>query len=420
MKLVSNLAVAAALVAGAVAAALVAGAVVASPAAAQSKPAEAPKPPERKFNISKEAQKAIGELRTSVNAKAADFPQRLAAAQAVAKTNDDKYIIAKFQLQRAMENNDKAAQRVAVEAILASGGAEAAETATLRRYLAAQSINSGDFVTAERVYTERLAADPNDIDNVVNLSRAKLELKKPKEALDLLQRAIGLAKAAGKQPEEAWYRKSLELAHQQKNIPLALQMARDALAAYPSEVNLRNALIVFQDGPALDKQADLDLLRLMRSTKVMSGPGAYVNFAHLLNDEGLPGEAKAVLDEGKRLNILKGGEGAQLLAALTKTIAEDRASLPGVEAKARASANGVLAMRTAAAFAGYGEHAKAIDLYKVALAKGGVESNLINTRLGMSLAAAGRKAEAEAAFKAVTGSRAQLAAFWLSWIKLQA
>jgi tetratricopeptide (TPR) repeat protein len=413
MKFVSTLAVAAS---------MVAAGVLAAPALAQGKAqAGAPtKQPERKYNISKEARKAIGELQASLDAKAADFPEKLAAAQAVAKSTDDKYLIAKFQLQRALEGNDKVAQRAAVDAILASGGADATETSTLRNYIAAEAVNSGDYAAAETFYSQRLAANPNDLDSVVNLSRAKLELKKPGEALELLQRAISLSKAAGEQPSEAWYRKALEIAHTQNKRPLALQMARDVLSLYPSEVNLRNAVIVFRESATLDKEADLDLLRLMRATKVMSGPAAYVELAQLLNEAGLPGEAKSVLDEGTRLGILRGGSGAALLASLNPRIAEDRASLPAVDTKARAAANGTLAMRTATAYLGYGEYAKAIDLYRVALSKGGVDTNLVNTRIGMALALSGRKAEAEAALKAVTGPRADLAALWLAWLNQRA
>ena len=44
------------------------------------------------------------------------------------------------------------------------------------------------------------------------------------------------------------------------------------------------------------------------------------------------------------------------------------------------------------------------------------DANLANTRLGASLALAGQRAEAETAFRAVTGPRAELAQFWLLWL----
>jgi hypothetical protein len=417
MKFVSSLALAAVLLAG--------GAAVAPAAAQNAKAAKGAKaaaaPQERKYDLSKEARQPIAELSTAVTAKNyANYPALLAAAEAVAKKTDEKYLVAKFRLQHAIDTNDKAAQRVGAEAVLASGGADAEETTRLRSFLASQAVNSGDFAAGEGFYAERLAANANDLDAVVNLARIKLELKKDAEALPLLQRAISIATASGKKADEAWYRKAMEIAHAQKNRPLALQLSRDVLGLYPTEINLRNAVIVYREATTLDKEADLDLLRLMRASKVMSGPGAYLELAQILNDAGLPGEAKGVLDEATRLGHIKGGSGAALLSAVSGRVGEDRASLAGADAKARSGGNGTFAMKTATAYLGYGDYAKAAELYRVALTKGGVDANLVNTRLGMALALAGRKAEATAALNAVTGQRAGLAALWLAWMNQRA
>jgi tetratricopeptide (TPR) repeat protein len=417
MKVISTLAVAAVLAAGGIAVAPAA----AQKAAKAQKDAAPAAAPARKYNIGKEARKPISDLQAAVTAKnTAGFAPLLAAAEAVAKNSDEKYVIARLRLEHAVNINDPAAQRAAIEAILASGGADAAEQVRMKQGLAGLASQSGDFAAAESSFAGIVAAEPNNLDAVVNLARAKLELKKDVEALPLLQRAITLSKAQGRPGEEAWYRKALEIAHKQRNRPLALQLSRDVLTAYPTEVNLRNAIIIYRDGATLDKEADLDMLRLMRAGKVMSGPGAYMELAQVLNEAGLPGEAKSVLEEGTRLGLLKGGAGASLLASLNGRISEDRGSLPGVDSKARAAGNGALAMKTATAYMGYGDYAKAADLYRVALQKGGVDANLVNTRLGMALAMGGQKAEAQAAFKAVTGARADLATLWLAWLAQRA
>ena len=54
----------------------------------------------------------------------ATFPTALAAAQAVAQNADDRYLIAQMQLTYALKTNDKPAQAQAVDAIIASGGAQ--------------------------------------------------------------------------------------------------------------------------------------------------------------------------------------------------------------------------------------------------------------------------------------------------------
>ena len=67
-----------------------------------------------------------------------------------------------------------------------------------------------------------------------------------------------------------------------------------------------------------------------------------------------------------------------------------------------------------------GKMGEAVKLYTEfgypALQKGGQDVNLVNTRLGAALALAGQRAEAEAAFRLVTGPRAELAQLWLFWL----
>ena len=408
MKLVSTLAVSAALALGA-----------AEASAAQSKKqAAAPAataPQERKYNVSKEASGPVRALHVAVNAKNhAEYPALLAAAQAAAKTGDDHYYIAKLRLQHALDTNNAAAQAAAVEAILATGKADAAETSRLTFALGQLATAAGNHQAAEAAYGRLIASEPNNLDVVVNLIRTKLELKKDAEALPLLQRAISMNKAAGKRGEEAWYRKALEIADKQRNRPLALQLSREVLSLYPTETNLRNAVIVYRNGASLDAETAIDMLRLMRATKTLSGPSAYLELAQLLEQDRMFGEAKATLEDGNRLGL--GGAGASLMAQLNRQIAAQRAELPSLERDARAAANGRLAMTAARGYFGYGDYAKAADLYRVAITKGGIDANAANTRLGIALALAGQKAEAEAAFRAVTGARADLAALWLAWL----
>jgi tetratricopeptide (TPR) repeat protein len=110
------------------------------------------------------------------------------------------------------------------------------------------------------------------------------------------------------------------------------------------------------------------------------------------------------------------GNFRELLTAAGGKVAEDKRSLAGLETKAKAAATGTQALSIADAYYGYGDYAKAAELYRAAIQKGGVDAAVANTRLGMALAAAGQKAEAEAAFKAVTGPRAGLASYWLIWL----
>ena len=87
-----------------------------------------------------------------------------------------------------------------------------------------------------------------------------------------------------------------------------------------------------------------------------------------------------------------------------------------VQRQRKLHADDRIARVVADALFGYARYTEAAEMYRLALSKGGEDANLVNTRLGATLALAGQRAEAEAALRAVTGPRAELAALWLAWL----
>ncbi|WP_447407021.1 hypothetical protein, partial [Clostridium perfringens] len=70
----------------------------------------------------------------------------------------------------------------------------------------------------------------------------------------------------------------------------------------------------------------------------------------------------------------------RLLGDATTAI-KNEGSLATSEKQASASANGKLSAQTADAYLGQGNYAKAIELYRQALTKGGVDKDEVNTHL---------------------------------------
>jgi hypothetical protein len=64
----------------------------------------------------------------------------------------------------------------------------------------------------------------------------------------------------------------------------------------------------------------------------------------------------------------------------------------------------------------FGDYAGAIELYGSAIQKGGADADAANMRLGIALALSGRRPEADAAFRSVSGPRSELASLWLAWL----
>jgi hypothetical protein len=223
---------------------------LAQPAAAQA-PAAQGTVQARHYDISREALASLTSLQKAVNAKdETAYPPALAAAQAEVRTTDDKYVIAKLTLQHAEQSNDAPARLAAYQAVLASGGADASETQLLNHNVSVLAAQTGNWALVESVLTPMVAANPSDIDNNVNLARAKLELKKDTEALPLLLRAIQLTEASGRPALEAWYRNALALAYHDHNEAAFALMKAALLKNYPeTESWLRSCGLLQCAGP---------------------------------------------------------------------------------------------------------------------------------------------------------------------------
>jgi hypothetical protein len=410
MKLVSSLALGAALAA----VGLAFQPAVAAPKKEEAKPAA----PTRKWNISAEAKKPLQELEAAVKSKdPAAYAAKLAPAQAVVKSNDDKYALAQLMLQHALDTNDIPGQTAALQAALASGALDADSAAKANRSLGILAANSNNWPLAESALTSTVTASPDDLDSLVNLARAKIELKKQAEALPLLQKAITLTNAAGHPAPEAWYQNALKLAYNTHNDAAVAEINATLLKTFPTQANFKNAMAIYRASGRLPANSDLDLLRLAAASGIAS-KNEYIYLASLADQAGLPGEAKGTLDAGRKAGVLGASDGAQIYSANAPKITADRASLVVDEAKARAGGTARFVMNTANGFYGYGDYAKAADLFRVALTRSDVDASLANLRLGEALAMAGDRAGATAAFNAVKGPRAELAGLWVNWLSM--
>ena len=374
-------------------------------------------PAERKVNISKAAMKPIGELQAAVIANdVANIPAKLAAAQAVAKSSDEKLVVAQLQLKAAVAAKDETAQGTAVEAMIASGGIGQAQMPMLYIALGKLQNKNKQYALAASSFERVLAIDPANSDALIWLAENRNSQGQVNQAIALLQRAVQAKTAAGQKADESWYKRAIALAYK-ANLPSAIDLSRQWVAAYPTPDNWRDSIRVYRKLGNPDPAATLDALRLARATGGLQGDSDFFAFATGANTS-TPGEARAVLDAAiaaKQIDpaspIFKGAI-ATLKASKVMSLNE----LPQLATEARAAPAAKLAIRTGDAYYGYGEYAKAVELYRAAQSKTGADANLINLHLGMALAQSGDKAGATAAFKAVAGPQSELAKFWLVYL----
>jgi hypothetical protein len=410
MKLISGFALGVALTVGS---ALV---VAASPAIAakKEKPAAAPV-----LNLSKPFRDAIGPAQASVKAgKLPDAQTQLNAADAAATTPDDKYIAGAVRLELALAMKDTAMQSKALDAMLASGSAPVAEVPKYNFFAGNFAYQRGDYVTAAARLAEADRLGYKGTDMLLLLAEANFKLNKVNEGLPFVERAITESTAKGEKPPEAWFSRATSVAYKAKLANEVAKWTRMQVRAYPTAENWRSALVVYRDAAKPDGQASLDLMRLMRLTKSLAGERDFFEYASLATERALPGEAQSSIEEGFASGAVPRSSRAvnEMLTLAKGKIATDRASLLASEKQAAGAATGKVAAGTADGFLGYGEDAKAITLYQLALSKGGVDTDAVNTRLGIALARTGQKDAARAAFALVKGPRAGIASFWNLWL----
>lgn len=374
----------------------------------------------KQLDLSKEARNAIVELQTAVNANdVANIPAKLAAAQAVAKTNDDKYVIAVLQTRAATAAGDLAGMRAGIDALKASGGGQPGEVVSRYNDLAKRHYDAKQFDQAASALEAALALDANNINTLKLLASTRESQNRDAEAVDLMLKSFAAAKAAGQKPQENSYKFAARLAYDAKS-PAATEVTRAWLADYPNPTNWRDGLRIYRDVNGLQGDAKIDVLRLARATNALVGESDYFAYVSELVTRGFLNEAKAVIDEAGAAKAIDVNKHAFKQFAPKLAKAPSRTMIDNAAKKALAGGSARDAMDAGDALYGVGAYAEAAPLYKAAAAKGGADANLANLRYGMALARSGDKAGAAAALNSVTGSLAPIAKYWLVWVNNQA
>ncbi len=379
---------------------------------AVEQPANAVKP-------SNKAVKAIIELQKAVNANdTANIPAKLAAAQAVAETKEDRYLIAQMQLKAALAAKDNAGMAAAIDAVAKSGYASPADVAHLYMALGSTYYNAKQLDQAAAAFERGITVSPNDADLLINLGETRFAQGRKQEAITIFQRVIQVRTAAGQKPEEALYKRTLSIAYDAK-LPNAADLGRQWVAAYPSPQSWRDAIAVYRNTTKPDVEGTLDLLRLMQATGALSQPADYNLFATAAADQLNFNEAQAVIDAGIAAKQIDPSSTLfkETIAGLK---AKPKATAADLAEATKTAQSGMALLRIGDRYYAMGDYAKAVELYRMAAGKPGVDKEVANLHIGMALARSGDKSGATAALNAVTGSRADIAKFWLLYVQQQA
>jgi tetratricopeptide (TPR) repeat protein len=377
-----------------------------------------PQQPQNKIQPSKKALKALVELQDAVNKNdVANIPAKVAAAQAVAETKEDRFLLAQMQLKAALAAKNNAGIAAAVDAVAASGYNEAATNSKLYESLGSTYFNNKQYAEAAAAFQKAASADPRNWHASALVGESLFAQGQKVQAISAFQRAVQASAAAGTKPEENLYKRAVALAYDAQS-PATLELARQWVAAYPTQSSWNDATAIYRNFNLGDAEATLDVLRLKQTLGYLT-PGEYGIFARTAADQLIFGEAQAVMSAGvaaKQINP-SSPEFSDLTAGLK---AKAKLSAADLATAMKAAANAKALMRIGDNFAAMGDYSSAVQAYKLAMAKPDGDAALANLHIGMALARSGDKAGATTALNAVTGPRAEIAKFWLTYLAQKA
>jgi len=366
---------------------------------------------------SKKALKALIDLQNAVKAKdAANIPAKVAAAQAVAETKEDRYLVARLQLTAAADSGDNATAAAAVDAIAGTGVLDQAHVATLYKGVGGSFYNAKQYDKAIVAFNRAAALNPQDYDSLDLIGESYLAAGQNAQAATAYQHAIQVRSQAGQKASEDLYKKAVQLAYDARSAS-AIDAATAWVAAYPSANSWHNAVAIYRNLNHPDAEGTIDLLRLLQANNALSTSGDYALYTEAAAGQLNYNEAQSVIDAGIAAHVVDPStpQFRDMLAAL-KT--KPKATAADLQSAVKMSPTPTNLLRIGDRYYAMGDFAHAADIYRQVLTKSGVDKDVANLHLGMALARSGDKAGATAALNAVTGAQAGVAKLWQLYVQM--
>ena len=369
------------------------------------------------------AQAAMKAALVSGNARA-----QLTDAEAAIKNPMDRQLAGQWAVMMGAITEDMVLYQHGLQNVVDAGLGTPAERQANQAKLGFLSYQNQDYTTAVKVLTPLVAANASDDNVPVVLAVSYVNLNQSAQALAALKTAVDARRAAGAAVPKDWFMRANAIAFNGKLSAQGNEWAQLLAANDPTPENLLIAETLVRDYSSYDNPEVLDCVRLAWRSGAMTVKSdatvqEYRQFLSAADPRRYPGEVLSVVDAGVAIGALAANATAvsEPRATASKLVAADRASLPAFYKDALApQASGKTIVAAADALLSYGENAKAAELYQLALAKPGIDTNTVLNRLGMAQVGAGDYAGAQATLAKVEGRRKPLAGLWSIYAKAKA
>jgi tetratricopeptide (TPR) repeat protein len=349
-------------------------ALAAAPATAQTP--SAPAQQQVKITPSKPALKAISDLNDAVTkSDFASVPAKVAAAQAVATTKDDRYLIGQLQLKAALAEKNDAATAAAIDTLASSGYLEPSKTSQLYLGLGGTFFNNKQYPQAAAAYQKALALDPNNTEAGSLLGESLFAQGQKAEAAAAFQRAIQVRVAAGQKPEEGLVKRAVAVAYDAKS-PAAIELPAVGIRLSQRWQLERRDRDLHQPQPS-GRRGHARPPRLMQVTGALNNGGEYAQHAARRPSSTIS-TRRRLLDAGVVAKPIDPSKPSTAISTVSKPSPSD-GGRPRRSDQDRTERHGAAADRRS--LLRDGNYAKAIELYKMSMGKPGVDAAIANPHI---------------------------------------
>jgi tetratricopeptide (TPR) repeat protein len=340
----------------------------------------------------------------------AQIPTLLAAV----KNEDDRNAAGSLVLALGGKLKDQALQRQGLELMLQSGKVAPEQVGQFQFYVGNLAFAAKDWAAA-RTALEAAVAAGYTADNPQGLiAESYINEGRHAEGLDYLRSMVEKQAAAGQPVDNAWLLRGLKIAYDNKLTDKAVEWSALHVKHSPSQTKWLEALQVVNSLAVDERQAQLDLLRLMLLTDSLTARNEYVAYIEAADPRVMSNEVGRVLASALQKGVFTASDEyyAEVKRIVDQRSSEDRASAPQLAADARKSSQARDAQNAGDVFLSLGSYAEAEEMFKLALEKTGVDRDQALTRLGIAQVQQGKNAEAKATFEQVSGPRTSVARMW--------
>ena len=388
---------------------------------ATSAAAQAPAKP----SYSPEFVKVYQPVAAIVNAQGGDLAAakaQLPGVIAAAQSADDRNAAGSMEVILGNKLSDHLLQRQGIELMLASGKVAPDKVGQLQFLVGNLAFEAKDYAGARTALEAARAVGFRD-DNLPGLvAETYFNQNQAAPGLEYLKGAITERTAAHAAVSDNWMLRGLQVAYQNKLAPQANDWAVMLVTNSPKPDNWLASLQVVGAVNPLDKDARLDLYRLMALTGALRTKNEYESYIEAADPRIMSNEVARVLTAGVSAGVLKAGETdyVEFKRVVDQRAPADRADAPKLAAQARAGANGAAALPVGDVLYSLAQYDEAAEMYQLAVQKGGVDKNKALTRLGIAQVQGGKAAAAKGTFAQVTGARAPVARMWQAYAESKA